>query len=53
MRRSGRRGSLAELIRNLRQPASVRWKVERYVANMLTRVRNRSDCCGHDGEPGC
>ncbi len=41
------------VLRNLRQPGPLSWKVERWTANMLARVRRRSDCCGNAGEPGC
>jgi hypothetical protein len=47
------RGDFGSFLRNLRQDGSVAWKVRRYVANMLTRVRRGSSCCGNDGEPGC
>ncbi len=52
-RSSANRGSLFQFVRNLRQPGSLAWKAQRYAANMLTRARRRSDCCGNDGEPGC
>jgi hypothetical protein len=38
---------------NLRQPGPLRWKAQRWLANMIIRVRTRSNCCGNDGEPGC
>jgi hypothetical protein len=28
-------------------------KLRLAVANNLTKLRNRSDCCGHPGQPGC
>ena len=52
-RRSRDRGSLGQFLHNLRQPGSISWKAQRYVDNMLTRLRRRSDCCGNSGEPGC
>jgi hypothetical protein len=39
--------------RNIAQPGSARWKAERWSVNMLRRLRTRSTCCGHPGEPGC
>jgi hypothetical protein len=50
---SNERASFATWRRNFRQPGSVTWKAQRWAANMLNRVRRRSDCCGNDGEPGC
>ncbi len=45
--------SAAAGLRNLTQPGSVRWKTGRWAANMWRRLRHRSTCCGHPGEPGC
>ena len=45
--------SLSAWWRNIAQPGSVRWKGERWTVNMLRRLRRRSTCCGHPGEPGC
>ena len=28
-------------------------KVQMTIANNLTKLRTRSQCCGHPGEPGC
>ena len=50
---SSRRGDLRSYVRNFGQPGSLSWKAQRWLANMLTRVRRRSTCCGNDGEPGC
>ena len=47
------RGNTATAMRNLRQPGSWSWKVERLAVNIGLRVRRRSDCCGNYGEPGC
>jgi hypothetical protein len=52
-RSSSGRGDFDSFLRNLRQERSLAWKVRRYVANMLIRVRRGSSCCGNDGEPGC
>jgi hypothetical protein len=46
------RSALAAL-RNLFGPGSARWKAQRWLANLATRIRRRSGCCGHPGEPGC
>jgi hypothetical protein len=53
LRRDPNRGTFGAFLRNFRQPGSLGWKAERYAANMLIRIRRRSDCCGNDGEPGC
>jgi hypothetical protein len=45
--------SFGAFVRNFRQRGSLSWKIERYAANMLLRIRRRSNCCGNDGEPGC
>ena len=50
MPRSAR--SLPAWWRNIAQPGSARWKAERWSVNMLRRLRPRSTCCGHPGEPG-
>ncbi len=28
-------------------------KLRMVVTNNMIKLRNRSDCCGHHGEPGC
>ena len=38
---------------NWDQPLPFRTKVRLTARNLWTRVRLRSNCCGHDGEPGC
>ncbi len=45
--------SLGGYWRNVMQRGSIGWKVERWTANTLRRMRKRSTCCGHPGEPGC
>jgi len=47
------RPSLRQSWANLRQPGTLAWKSQRWVANMLVRVRTGSSCCGNYGEPGC
>ena len=41
------------LVRNLRQPGPLGWKLRRIVANTLIKVTHGQRCCGHPGEPGC
>ena len=38
---------------NWNQPLPTRTKLRLLVRNLGIRVRTRSNCCGHDGEPGC
>ncbi len=47
------RGSLSATLQNLRQPMPLRLKLRLFLRNEWTKVRTRSDCCGHPGEPGC
>lgn len=44
---------LRSALSNLRAPMPLSQKVQRLIANNWTKVRNRSNCCGHYGEPGC
>jgi hypothetical protein len=48
-----RRGTVAEFTQNLRQPMPMSQKTKLYLRNSLLKLRNRSDCCGNYGEPGC
>jgi hypothetical protein len=38
---------------NWNQPLPTHTKLKLLTRNLLIRARTRSDCCGHDGEPGC
>jgi hypothetical protein len=38
---------------NWNQPLPTRTKIKLLTRNLWIRVRTRSYCCGHDGEPGC
>jgi hypothetical protein len=40
-------------IQNLRQPMPLGHKLALFGRNMWLKVRHRSACCGHPGEPGC
>jgi hypothetical protein len=44
---------LRAVFTNLRAPMPLRRKVLRLLVNNWTKLRNRSTCCGHPGEPGC
>jgi hypothetical protein len=43
----------AEALANLRQQMPMGLKLRLLVRNTWHRIRNRSMCCGHPGEPGC
>jgi len=43
----------SEALANLRQPMPLGRKLRLVVRNTWLKVRNRSTCCGHPGEPGC
>jgi len=46
--------SLRALVGNFHDyHADVLTKVRLTVTNTLTKVRTRSPCCGHPGQPGC
>lgn len=46
--------SLRALVRNFQEyDADLVTKVRLSVTNTLTKVRTRSSCCGHRGQPGC
>ena len=45
--------SLRAALSNLRGPMLLSRKMQKLVANNWTKLRNRSNCCGHPGEPGC
>jgi hypothetical protein len=45
--------NLRAIFTNLRAPMPLSRKVQRLVANNWTKIRTRSRCCGHPGEPGC
>ena len=46
--------SLSALIANLRDyDAPLATKLRLALRNTAIKVRQRSNCCGHPGEPGC
>jgi len=51
---SRRRRSLRTVITNWqRNDLSFGQKLRMQLRNSWTRVRTLSNCCGHEGEPGC
>jgi len=44
---------LRAIFTNLKAPMPLGRKIQRLLVNNWTKVRNRSTCCGHPGEPGC
>ena len=46
--------SLRDLIANFREyDAPLATKIRLALRNTAIKVRQRSSCCGHPGEPGC
>jgi hypothetical protein len=43
----------SQALQNLRQPMPLDRKIKLVVRNVWIRIRTRSSCCGHYGEPGC
>jgi hypothetical protein len=44
---------LRAIFTNLKAPMPLRHKMLRILVNNWTKLRTRSACCGHLGEPGC
>lgn len=44
---------MPRFVTNLFSPMPLRRKVRLLFRNLFIRLRTRSDCCGHAGEPGC
>jgi hypothetical protein len=54
MSTGGQRPGLGSAITNWRTYDAPFWtKLRMALRNNWTKVRNRSDCCGNTGEPGC
>ncbi len=47
------RVALRNSFSNWNQPLPTRTKLRLLTRNLLIRARTHSNCCGHDGEPGC
>lgn len=47
------RVALRNSFTNWNQPLPTRTKLRMLSRNLWIRMRTRSTCCGHDGEPGC
>ncbi len=52
-RSQGLRATLRNNITNWNQPLPFHVKVNKLVRNLWIKVSTGSECCGHDGEPGC
>ncbi len=48
-----KRPSAGAFFKNLSGPMPLREKVALLFRNNLTKIKNRQECCGHPGEPGC
>jgi len=49
----GKRPNSGAFLTNLRAPMPLRRKLRLLVSNNWLKLRRRSSCCGHPGEPGC
>ncbi len=49
----GNRPSITSFFTNLQAPMPLERKVHLLLRNNWIKVRRRSNCCGHPGEPGC
>lgn len=47
------RGSLQEILENLRLPMTFGGKLHLILRNNWIKIRTGSSCCGNHGEPGC
>ncbi len=47
------RVGLRNSVTNWNQPLPTRTKLRLLARNLWIRARTHSNCCGHDGEPGC
>ncbi|MDQ3947220.1 MAG: hypothetical protein M3357_19090 [Actinomycetota bacterium] len=46
--------SMRDFFRNFGEyDAPLDKKIRKAFSNSLTKIRTRSECCGHHGEPGC
>ena len=47
------RPGIRDFFTNLSVPMTFREKISLLLRNSLVKIKNRQDCCGHPGEPGC
>lgn len=50
---TGHRPSITSFFTNLQAPLPLRRKVRLLLRNNWIKIKTRSNCCGHPGEPGC
>jgi hypothetical protein len=48
-----KRPSIRDFFSNLSGPMPLREKLSLLLRNNAIKIRDRRDCCGHPGEPGC
>jgi hypothetical protein len=47
------RPGIRDFFSNLSGTAPLREKISLFIRNNAIKIKNRQDCCGHPGEPGC
>jgi hypothetical protein len=47
------RPAIGDFLTNLSAPMPLGKKISLLLRNNLVKIKNRQDCCGHPGEPGC
>lgn len=47
------RPGIREFLTNLSGPMPLGKKISLLLRNNAVKIKNRRDCCGHPGEPGC
>jgi hypothetical protein len=47
------RPSIGAVLSNLSGPRPLSEKIRLLIRNNAIKIRNRQNCCGHPGEPGC
>ena len=47
------RPSIGDFFSNLSGPMPLKDKISLLLRNNAIKIKNRQECCGHPGEPGC
>ena len=48
-----KRPGIKDFFTNLSEPMPLKEKISLLLRNNAIKIKNRQDCCGHPGEPGC